>query len=447
MTELFAPLQAAGGVRTTVADRAWVQAMLDAEAALAAALAEVGRITEAEARAIAAACDASAYDPKELGERSVGSGNPVVPLVAMLRVRVGGEAASSVHLAATSQDILDTATMLVARAALDVIRDDLGGCLDLLAGLAGQHGDTVQAGRTLLQLAAPTTFGLTAAGWLAGLLHADAALVAARSGLAVQLGGAVGTLAGYGEDGPRVVAAMAARLGLAEPRLPWHTERGRIAVLAGALGHAAGSVAAIARSITLLAQSEVGELAEVGPAGTGTSSAMPHKRNPVASVLAVSCAAQAPGLVATLLASMGQEYQRAAGGWHAQWRPLTELLLAAGSASWWLRTSLQRLQVDSDRMRRTVDDRAGLLTAERVWLALTPTLGRAAAQDVVGRCARRSAAGEGPLADLLAAEPLVSGVLDKAELIDLTDPGRELDPARELTRRALEDYRKWRESS
>jgi len=445
MSELFAAIQAAGGVRAEVSDRGWLQAMLDAEATLAHALADTGRMARTHATAIAAVCHASAYDPAELGAAAAGAGNPVVPLVRALIERVEGDVGASVHSGATSQDILDTAMMLVARRSVDVLRTDLAGCMALSAALARDHVDSVQAGRTLLQQAAPTTFGLTAAGWLSGQLRADEALVGARAGLAVQLGGAVGTLAAYGDDGPTVVAAMATRLGLAEPRLPWHTERSRVAVLAGALGQTAGAVAMAGRTITLLAQTEVGEVAEEGPPGSGGSSTLPHKRNPIAAVLAVSCAAQAPGLVATLLASMGQEHQRAAGGWHAEWRALSDLLLSTGSAVAWLRASLSRLRVDKDRMRRTVESGAEALTAERVSGALIPPLGRTAAQDVVADCVRRAAAGEGSLVDLLAAHPRVAGRLDRERLAELVEPTAYLGSAAAFTRRVVDDYAQWKD--
>lgn len=439
MTELFAGLQSAGEVGREVSDRAWLQAMLDAEAALAFALAETGRIDAAAAAAIAAVCDAALYDVAEIGAAAAAAGNPVVPLVRALTRRAGA-AGSAVHSGATSQDILDTAAMLVARRALAVVLTDLGGCADRAAELASEHVASVQAGRTLLQQAAPTTFGLTAAGWLAGLGAAQDALWHAQRQFAVQLGGAVGTLASLGADGPRVLAAMARRLELAEPVLAWHTERSRIAVLAGALGQTNGTVAMIARTITLLAQTEIGELTEPGPPDAGGSSTLPHKRNPVAAVLACGCAQQAPGLVGTLLSAMGQEHQRAAGNWHAEWQPLRELLRGTGSAVAWLRTSLERLHVDPDRMRRNVDAAGGLLSTERVTSVLTGSIGRLAAHDRVTAAARRAADGTGPLLDLLAADPVIGATLDRERLRELLDPAHYLGSAAEFVRRAVTDH-------
>jgi 3-carboxy-cis,cis-muconate cycloisomerase len=345
---LFDELLAHGPVRAAVADAAWLRAMLDAEAALATAQAKLGLVPADAAAAIAAACRPERYDIAALGREAAGPGNPVLPLVRALREAVGGDAAAFVHSGATSQDILDTASMLVARRALGSLLSDLAGASDAAARLASSHRDTAMAGRTLLQHALPVTFGLTAAGWLAALDTAAARLAEVRrTRLAVQLGGPVGTLDRWGEAGPELVVGFAAELGLAAPDLPWHADRTRVGELAGALGVAAGAVGKAARDVTLLAQSEVGE---VGEAAGGASSAMAHKRNPVASVLALGCAAQAPGLVATLLAAMAQEHQRAAGAWHAEWRPLRELLTCVGSAAAWLRECLAGLTVDEDAM-------------------------------------------------------------------------------------------------
>jgi 3-carboxy-cis,cis-muconate cycloisomerase len=373
---LFDGVLAAGGVRGQVADAAWLRALLDAEAALARAAATVGLIAAADAAAITAACTAVPPDAGEIGREAASSGTPVVPLLRRLRARLPESAASAVHLGATSQDIVDTAAMLVAHRALRPLLADLAAAADLAAGMADRYRDTPTAGRTLLQKAMPTTFGLVAAGWLSGLDRARRRLEAVRAdGLAVQLGGAVGTLAAYGsariaagagepvapaddspaaDPGVAMVAAFAGELGLAEPALPWHTERTRIADLAGALGAAAGAIAKVARDISLYAQTEVGELAEGD--GEGESSTMAHKHNPVRAISAAAAAAQAPGLVATLLAAMPHEYQRAAGAWHAEWRPLRALLESTGSAAYQLRRSLAGLRVDVDRMRANLGE-------------------------------------------------------------------------------------------
>jgi 3-carboxy-cis,cis-muconate cycloisomerase len=444
MSDLFDGVLAAGPVRDLVSDRAWAEGMLAFEAALAAAQADVGLIPAAHAETIAAACRVEDYDLAELGRTAAGIGNPAGPLVRALTDRVNAadpEAARQVHFGATSQDVVDTAAMLLATRALAAIEADLAVIGEALARLAQEHVDTVQAGRSLLQQAIPVTFGFTAAGWLSGV---DASLTRLRSlepRLAVQFGGATGTLASLGEHGPAVLAAIARRLELAVPVLPWHTDRTRIGELAGVLGEVCGVVAGIATNITLLAQTEVAEVHEAGPAGSGGSSTMPHKRNPVAAVAALASARQAPGLVGVLLAAMAQEHQRAAGAWHAEWRGLTELFRSTGSAVSWLRTSLERLRVDPDRMRVNLDATGGLLLAERVVSELAAETGRLAAHDAVTACCRRSIADGTPLAELLAADPLVGRHLTVERIAGLLDPAGYLGSAKIFVERALRKHR------
>ncbi|MEU3275099.1 adenylosuccinate lyase family protein [Saccharomonospora sp. NPDC006951] len=439
MSELFDPVLAAGPVAGATSDRAWLQAMLDVEAALASAQADVGLIGREDADAIGAACAAGLYDVAELGRAATGIGNPAGPLVRALTERVGGAAARHVHRGATSQDVIDSAAMLVAKRALTSLLGDVRAAGDAAATLTGDHIATVQVGRTLAQHALPVTFGFVTAGWLRALGNAEESLASVR--LPVQLGGAAGTLASLGTDGPAVAAAMAARLGLVEPVLPWHTDRTTIARLAGALGETAGAVSGIARTVVLLAQTDVAEVAERGPAGSGGSSTMPHKRNPVAAVAALASAKRAPGLVADLLAAMEQEYQRAAGAWHAEWLPLTDLLRSAGSAAHWLRTSLGRLRPDPVRMRANLDSSGGVLLAERVTTELAPSAGRLAAHDAVTACCERALADGTPLAEVLAADPLVGKYLAAERIAQLLDPAGYLGSAGEFARRALAAHR------
>jgi 3-carboxy-cis,cis-muconate cycloisomerase len=316
------------------------------------------------------------------------------------------------------------------------------------------------AARTLLQQALPTTFGLVAAGWLAALDTAAARLADVREHrLAAQLGGGAGTLAALGPDAPAVVSAYARELGLAEPDLPWHTDRTRIADVAGALGLAAGALGKIARDVTLYAQTEVGELGEEGAGERGGSSTMPHKHNPVAAVAAAACAAQAPGLVATLLAAMPQEYQRAAGGWHAEWRPLSALLSTVGSAAYWVADCLGRLRVDTGRMRANLSATGGALMAERVAAALrergvaeAATLVREAVVRADGATSvtadrdrerllspgqQETFTDSGGVAAALAAEPRIAAVLTRDEIDALLDPAGYLGSAGVLVDRAL----------
>ncbi|WP_067677833.1 3-carboxy-cis,cis-muconate cycloisomerase [Nocardia miyunensis] len=441
MSELFDPILAAGPVQETLSDGAWVQAMLDAEAALAQAEAEVGVIPVAHAARISDACAAQFYDVTEIGRRATGIGNPVGPLVAALTTRVAetdSAAAGSVHRGATSQDILDTAAMLVARTALDELLGQLDLCADRLARLAVDHACTPQVGRSLLQQAVPVTFGFTAAGWLSAIDGAAERITEVRQRrLAVQLGGAAGTLASLETAGTEVLAAFARHTGLAEPALAWHTERGRIADLAGVLGTTCGAVAKIARDITLLAQTEVGEVEEMAE-GVGGSSTMPHKRNPIAAVLAAAAAAQAPGLVATLYSAAAQEYQRAAGSWHSEWRPLTELLRVSGTAVYWLRVSLDRLHTRPGRMRENLTATGGLLLAERVTTALTPAIGRGAAHEAVTECARRHTDTGAEFAELLAEHPALRPHLDRRRIQALLSPTGYLGSTEAFIERAIE---------
>ncbi len=347
---LFGGIYARGAVAAEVSDRAWLQAMLDVEAALARACAAEGLIPGLAADEIAAACRPDRFDIAALGRDAADSATPVVALVKAMRATVAEPAREHVHLGATSQDIADTALMLIARRALEPLLADARAAAGAAARLAQAHRDTPMIGRTLLQQAVPITFGLRAAGWLTGLDAARRRLRQVRDGeLAVQMGGPVGARA------PAVAARVAAELGLAEPVMPWQAIRLRPVTLAAALGAFDGVLAKIARDVTLLAQQEVAEVSEGGdtdPAHPrGGSSAMAHKRNPVGAVSVLACAKRTPGLVATALAAMEQEHERAAGAWQAEWGTYTELLALSGSATAWARELLENLVVDPERMR------------------------------------------------------------------------------------------------
>jgi 3-carboxy-cis,cis-muconate cycloisomerase len=351
---LLGPIFARGGAAAQTTDAALLQAMLDVEAALAHAWAQAGAIPADAAEAIAAACRADAFDLDALGREAARHAQPVVGLVAALREAVGDPAAEHVHYRATSQDVVDSALMLVARRALAPLVEDLAVAGDGCAAHAEAHARTPMIGRTLLQQAQPTTFGLKAVGWMAGLDAARAELTRVRDDvLAVQLGGPVGAL-----HAPEVVEDLARRLGLRAPALPWHGDRTRVAALAGALGQAAGACAKVAGDVALLAQTEVEEVREGGEEGRGGSSSMPHKRNPVGAVSARACAARVPGLVGTLLGVMAGEHERAAGAWQAEWQPLLEALALTGSAAAWTAELVRDLHVDASYMTANVADAA-----------------------------------------------------------------------------------------
>ncbi len=353
---LFGGIYARGAVAAEVSDRAWLQAMLDVEAALARGCAAEGLIPGLAADEIAAACRAERFDIAGLGRDAADSATPVVALVKALRAAVTEPAREHVHLGATSQDIADTALMLIARRALAPLLDDARAAAGAAAELAQAHRDTPMIGRTLLQEALPVTFGLRAAGWLTGLDAGRRRLAEVRDvELAVQMGGPVGARA------PAVAGRVAAELGLAEPVMPWQAIRLRPVALAAALGALCGVLAKIARDVTLLAQQEVGEVDEGGGPGRGGSSAMAHKRNPVGAVSVLACTKRTPGLVATALAAMEQEHERAAGAWQAEWGTYTDLLSLSGSATAWARELLENLDVHPDLMQANL---AGAPTGE-----------------------------------------------------------------------------------
>ena len=355
-TELFDPIFGTTAVTAAVDDAAIVSAMCEAETALARACARAGLIPLPLALEIGAACEYVArIDPANISRRAVSSGNPVVPLVEEIRSRVrertDERAAHAVHLGATSQDIVDTALMLVAKRALGVIVAEMDECGSRIADLAHEHRTTAMSGRTLLQQAVPTTFGALAAVWGAGIDAASLRLASVRASLPVQLGGAAGTLAPLYPEGLEVLGAFADELDLAEPAGVWHGNRAPIVELAGSLGAAAAATAKVATDIILLAQNELGELAVREPGG---SSSMPHKRNPTAAVTARAAAAQVPGLVSTLLTAASPELQRGAGSWHAEWPALLSMLRYVGGAASRLRTALH-LDVDAGAMARNLD--------------------------------------------------------------------------------------------
>ena len=417
-----------------MSDRAWLQAMLDFEAALARATAPA----EA-AEAIAAACVADdGFDIEAIGRSAAEAGTPVPGLLKALRAKLPEQAASHVHRGATSQDVVDTAAMLVARRALAPLLEDLGVAADACAALAERYRDTPMAGRTLLQQAAPVTFGLRAAGWMTGLDGARADLADLRAnGLALQLGGAVGTLASLGDEGVAAVGAVARSLELAEPALPWHTDRTRPARLATALGVAAGAMGKIARDVALLAQTEVAEVAEGGGEGRGGSSTLPHKRNPVGAVAVAACAARVPGLVATMLAAMTQEHERAAGAWQSESETLSDLLRLTGSAAAALRELLEGLDPDPQRMRANLDITDGLLMTESVVTALTPTLGRSKAQELVEAAAGQAMDEGKPVRDVLVGVPEIVDSIGEDGVDRALSPESYLGAAGELIDRAL----------
>ncbi|MGW0845694.1 3-carboxy-cis,cis-muconate cycloisomerase [Streptomyces sp. NPDC002787] len=434
-TGLLAPGWAGSPAAASTSDTAYLQALLDAEAALTRAQAALGLVPAAAGAAVTSAADAAGFDVRSLTERARGGGNPVIPLVADLTKAVGTEYGPYVHRGATSQDIMDTATMLIAARTLDLVLADLGGTESALAALAAAHRDTPMPGRTLTQHAVPTTFGLKAAGWRSLVLDARDRLAVVRASLPAQLGGAAGTLAAFtvfgATDTRALSAAYARELGLCEPALPWHTLRTPIADLAGALAFAAGALGKIAVDVLTLARTEIAEVAE---GSGGGSSAMPHKANPVRSTLIAAAARRAPQLAATLYGALAAEDERPAGAWHGEWEPLRDLLRLVGGAAREAVELTRELRVDAGTMRRHLDLTHGLIVSERIAAELAPVLGRARAKELLTQAARRVYTEGRPLGELLAQEPELKDI----DLADLTDPARYTGSAGALTDRALE---------
>ncbi|MEU0276298.1 3-carboxy-cis,cis-muconate cycloisomerase [Streptomyces sp. NPDC006307] len=412
---LLAPGSAGTPAEAATSDAAFLRAMLDAESALA----RVQAPPEA-ADAIAAACarpfDAS--DVRDLALRARTGGNPVIPLVADLTAAVPEHARAYVHRGATSQDILDTAAMLVASRTLALVLADLERAAASLAALAAAHRDTPMPGRTLTQHAVPTTFGLKAAGWRALVLDARDRLAAVRDRLPAQLGGAAGTLAAfeaYGSDPLALVGAYAREVGLAEPALPWHTLRTPVADLAGALAFTAGALGKAAADVLVLSRTETGEVTE---GSGGGSSAMPHKTNPVRSTLIAAAARRAPALAAVLYGSVAAEDERPPGAWHAEWEPLRDLLRLVGGAAHHAAHLAEGLRVHPERMRAHLDLTSGLIVSERLRTRFP--------KDVLTRAAEEVRTTGKPLDDVLGVPP------------ELTDPTHYTGAAGALTDRALE---------
>ncbi|MFE5239845.1 MULTISPECIES: 3-carboxy-cis,cis-muconate cycloisomerase [unclassified Streptomyces] len=437
---LLAPGRAGSAAEAATGDHAFLQALLDAEAALTRAQSACGLAPAGAGRAVTGAAEAERFDVRDLALRARSGGNPVIPLVAALSAAVDEEARPYVHRGATSQDILDTAAMLVASRTLSLVLADLDRTARALARLAAEHRDTPMPGRTLTQHAVPTTFGLKAAGWRSSVLDARDRLRAVRDSLPAQLGGAAGTLAAFATDasgtggytdGLGLVAAYAREVGLAEPLLPWHTLRTPVADLAGALALTAGVLGKTAADVLTLSRTEIAELAE---GSGGGSSAMPHKANPVRATLIAAAARRAPGAAATLYGSLVAEDERPAGAWHAEWEPLRDLLRLVGGAARDAAELAEGLRVFPGTMRRHLGLTGGLVVSERLAAVAAARVGRARAKEILTEAAARSRDEGGTLAGILAAEPAFAGL----DLEELTDPARYTGCAGPLTDRALE---------
>jgi 3-carboxy-cis,cis-muconate cycloisomerase len=409
-------------MRAVFSDEAAVRRYVEVEVALAAAEAGAGVIPAAAAEAIRAGARPDAIDLAKLKAETDLVGYPIVGLVHQFASQVG-EAGRYVHWGATTQDIMDTATVLQIRDALALVEADLDAIEAALAALAASHSATVMAGRTHLQHALPVTFGYKTAVWLAMIRRHRQRLAELRPRVLVgQFAGAAGTLASLGEKGLAVHDALMDELGLGRPAAPWHVARDAFAETVSFLGLVTGSLAKIATDVMLLMQTEVAEAFEPFVAGRGSSSTMPQKRNPISCELIVAAARIVRGHVGLMLDAMAADHERATGPWHLEWVAIPEAFLAAGGALRQARFMLEGLIVDAGRMRRNLEITGGLIVAEAVMMALAPHTGRGAAHDLVyGACRAALDNGTMLLAELECL-PEVTRHLDRKRLAELTDP-------------------------
>jgi 3-carboxy-cis,cis-muconate cycloisomerase len=426
LSPLLAPMLSSAAMRAVCDDAACLQNMLDFEAALARAEAAIGVIPDNAAGPIADACRAESFDLAALAEAATRSGNLAIPLVKALTANVAkadAEAARYVHWGATSQDVIDTATMLTLRAAIDALLGDIDRAVAGFAKLARQHRATAVVARTWLQHALPMPFGLKLAEYAAALHRSRKRLRRLRSEtLALQFGGAAGTLAALGNNGMPVAEKLAELLKLPLPDAPWHTHRDRIAEAASVFAILAGSCGKIARDVSLMMQTDVAEAFEPSGEGRGGSSTMPHKRNPVAAASALAAATMAPNLAATIFAAQVQDHERSAGPWHAEWPTLPMLLLVTSGGLAAIVDIAEGLEVDTARMRLNLDATGGLIMAEAVTFALAEKIGKSDAHHLIEAASRKAVAEKKHLRDVLSVDPKITAHLDASKLAKLFEP-------------------------
>ena len=444
MNQLFDAYFTQPAMREVFSDHGRVQGMLDFEAALARAEASIGLIPAEVVADIEAACRAELFDFDELAIAVVNAGNSAIPLVKALGKQIAARnrvAERYVHMGATSQDAMDSGLILQLRQAVQLLEIDLGNLADSLAQQARRYALTPLAGRTWLQQATPVTLGMKIAGWLGAVTRHRQRLMDIKPRLlSLQFGGASGTLAALGDQGFAVAEALARDLQLTLPEQPWHTHRDRLVEFASLLGMIAGSLGKVGRDISLLMQTEVGELFEPAAAGKGGSSTMPHKRNPVGAAVMIGASVRAPGLVATMFAAMAQEHERSLGLWHAEWETLPELCcLVSGSLQQALQV-IPELEVDTARMLENLDSTKGLVLAEAVSIALAKRLGRDAAHHLIEQCCRSAVEQGSHLRQVLGQHPQVSAELSTAELDQLLDPANYLGQAGRWVERAVAEH-------
>src|SRR5580704_14157604 len=426
ISPLLAPMFSSATMRGICDDAAFLQYMLDFEAALAKAEAATGVIPPAAASIIAGACRADSFDLAMLSNAATRSGNLAIPFVKSLTAsvaRIDMEAARYVHWGATSQDGIDTATMLMLRSGIDALLADVERAIRGFSSLARQHRTTAFVARTWLQHALPMPFGLKLAEYAAALARSRSRLRRLREGaLALQFGGAAGTLAALGNSGLAVAERLAQELDLPLPEAPWHTHRDRVADAASVFAIIAGTCGKIARDISLLMQTDVAEAFEPAGEGRGGSSTMPHKRNPVAAATALAAATMAPNLAATIFAAQVQDHERSAGSWHAEWPTLPTFLLVTSGALAAIVDIAEGLEIDAARMRVNLDATGGLVMAEAVTMALAEKIGKSEAHHLVEAASKKAVAEKKHLRDVLAQDAKISAHLSADKLTKLFEP-------------------------
>jgi 3-carboxy-cis,cis-muconate cycloisomerase len=427
-------------------DEALIRHALAFEAGLAKAQAECGVIPQGAATCIAEAAQTLKFDPRGLAEAAARAGTLAIPLVKQLGEEVAKmdrDAAGYVHFGATSQDLADTALVLQMSEGMALLKPHIARLAEGLAALAEKHRGTVMLARTLMQPALPMSFSVKTASWLIGVEDGLSRLSReSEQALALQLGGAAGTLSALGDKGIDVARRLASLLDLSLAPMPWHTRRDAVAGLASALGILTGSLGKIARDLSLLSQAEIGEVAEPSGQGRGGSSTMPHKQNPIGSMVALAAATRTPGLVATLLSAMVQEHERALGGWQAEAPTLALLFEAADGATLAMADVIDGLKVDPAAMRRNLERLNGLVLAERLMLALAPKLGRNTAHRTVEDLSRRAVAENRQLRDIALAEKSITTELSPGLIKQIFDPSTYLGASEAFVDNALAVHRR-----
>jgi 3-carboxy-cis,cis-muconate cycloisomerase len=426
-------------------DEAIIQAMLRFEGALALAQADIELVPLEHAHSIEVVCQRAKIDAAKLSVSARQAGNPAIPLVKELSdlVRTSNpEAARFVHAGATSQDVIDSATMIQLKSALWKITSGLQRLQPRLVQLINEHRGTMMIGRTLLQQARPISFAFKAANWFDQLARcASQVRRVSTQALVLQFGGAVGTLAGTGPDALAIRSRLAERLELAEPAMPWHTARDRFFEIGSACAMLSGCLGKIATDVSLLMQTEIGELAEAGDEGRGGSSAMPHKRNPIAPTMIIAGCSRIPGLLATMAASMIQEHERGVGRWHAEWGTLADIVSLTAGAVKHANDLFSHLEVNSAQMRENIDSTQGLVYAEDVSIALAKRIGKPEADQLVKRACQRAREKGRHLRHVLGSDPSITNILDQAALDEIFQPENALGVANQLIDRALKENR------